>query len=152
MAVTVRDPNVIILAGTYELINDIVAGEAITPGQLVEKYSDGGVIKWRKSTSATAVQNAHIAMDQPWLNKTVDDACAAGDQIPVAILKPGGVFWGLIPSGQDIAIADYLQSNGDGNLKEATATTAAASVAKYQALDAPGAVTELSRVRVEVLW
>ena len=151
MAITKLNPNTIHLAGPKVLVDDLVAGGAITPGFLVEMYDDSGANKWRANASATEICAVAVALDRPELNKGIDDAYAAGDLVAVAFLAPGSVFYGLIPSGQDIANGDLLQSNGDGKLKAATATTQDAALGRFQALDNPGSVTADTRLRVQVI-
>lgn len=151
MSVTVLDPNTILLHGMRNVVNDYLASEAITPGHLVELAASSGVLKWRKNASATNQPTLAVALNQEEMNKGVDDAYASGDLVEAHFLKPGDVWWALVPSGEDIAIGDLLQSNGDGTLKEATAATATANVARFQALEALGAITVLTRCRVQVI-
>ena len=133
------------------LDDEHVASAAITPGYLIELHSDSGTLSWRKNASATNQATMAIALDDPARNKGIDDDYADGDKVRAAFLRPGAVFYGEIPSGQDIAVGDYLQSNGNGQLKEATAATATANVARFQSLDAPGAVAADTRLRVVVI-
>lgn len=152
MSITQLNPHTIRLSGIETVINDLAASEAITPGHLVELASaSAGVNKWRKNSSATNITPMFVALNQEELNLGIDTACAAGDLIPVGVLEPGDKFYGLLPSGQNIANGDLLQSNGDGTLKAATAATAAANVARFQALDNIGAITVQTRVRVQVI-
>lgn len=152
MSITQLNPRTIILAGGEVVIDDILASEAITPGHLVELFSaSAGVNKWRKNSSATNITPMFVAINQPELNLGLETACAAGDLIPVAALEKGDIFYGLLPSGQNIANGDLLQSNGDGTMKAATDAAAAANVAKFQALDNIGAITVQTRVRVQVI-
>lgn len=151
MALTRKNPNTIHLGGPKVLVDEYVASAAITPGYLVEQHSDSGTLKWRKNASATEQVTLAVALDQPEFNLGIDDDYAAGDLVKAAFLAPGSVFYGLIPSGQNIAVGALLQSNGDGKLKAASATTAAANVAKFQSLDAPGSVTADTRLRVQVI-
>jgi hypothetical protein len=92
-----------------------------------------------------------VALDRPELNKGLTDNYAAADLVAAGFLAPGSVFYGLIPSGQDIANGALLQSNGDGKLKAATATTQDAGLGKFQSLDNPGSVTADTRLRVQVI-
>lgn len=158
MAITKRPPNTILLGGggpgaenAATHVNDFVAGAEITPGMLIETYDDAGATKWRPHSTAADVQPVAVALEQIMLNLGVDDVYAIGDLVQAAILKPGSMFWGLLPSGQDIANQEFMQSNGDGYLKSATATTAAANVARFKSHDSIGAITAVTRVRTEVL-
>lgn len=147
MSITPRNPNTIYLGGEYTEINDIVASEAITPGHLVERFNNGGVIKFRKHATADVAAATLVAQDQPMLNKGVDDAYAAGDLVQVIALQKGAAAWMLIASGQNIVAGQKLQSAGDGTLK----AYATAGAAIFTALENSGAVTTLTRLRVEVI-
>lgn len=158
MAIERKAPNTILLGGggpgaegaaTY--VNNIKAGAEITPGMLIETYNDGGVTKWRAHSGAAEVGSVAVALEQLMMNLGVDDVYAVDDLVLAAVLRPGSMWWALVPSGADIANQDFLQSNGDGLLKEATATTAAAGVARFKSHDQLGAVTVRTRVRAEVL-
>lgn len=152
MAISKRNPRTIFLSGPpAHLENEYHAGVAITPGMLVELYDDGGVTKVRPNSSATEFVEKAVAIEQGELNKGIDDVYAIGDLVKVAYLRPGDQFYGLIPSGQDIATLELLQSNGDGKLKAATATTADANLGLFRAMDRPGDVNVDTRVRAEVL-
>lgn len=159
MAITKKAPNTILLsgggpgaegAGTY--INDWIASEEIKPGMLIEPHNDAGVTKWRKNSSATNIHGAYVALEQLMNNLGVDDVYAAGDLVQAFALRQGSIFWGLVPSGQDISNQEALQSNGDGKLKSATSAAAGDNVARFKSNDELGAVTADTRVRVEVLY
>lgn len=151
MALAGFPPNTVKLAGEGLIVADINTSEIATPGHLAEMFSDSGTLKWRKNTSATNQPTLAVYLEQDELNKGVDDNYAANSLAKVWFMYPGCTFWGLIASGQDIVNGDYLQSAGDGTLKEATAVTATANVARFQAIDSPGAVTALTRVKVQVI-
>ena len=151
MAITKRDPNTIHLAGPMIEVEEYVASAAITPGMLVELHDDSGTIKVRPNASATEFQAKTVALEHIALNKTVDDAYAIGDLVKVGYMGCGSVFWGLIPSGQNISGAELLKSNADGKLQSAGTTTAAANLGIMQSLSAPGAVTADTRLRVQFI-
>lgn len=153
MALTRLNPRRVHLGGPLTKVDDFdyEAGGAITPGMLAEFYDDSGETKVRANSSATEIPTLAVALDRAELNKEITDAYAAGDVVPVGFMAPGTVFYGLIPSGQNISNGELLQSNGDGKLKSATATTADAMLARFQSLDNPGAVTADTRIRVQVI-
>jgi hypothetical protein len=151
MAITIHPPRTIHLAGDIVIVDEFPAGEEITPGHLIEKYNDGGAIKWRKHATSTEAGTNAVALDRPENNYGIDTVYAAGHTVKAGIFNNGGVFYGLIASGQDISKVEALQSAGGGTVKSATATTAAAGVYKMQSLDAPGAVTVSTRIRVEFI-
>jgi hypothetical protein len=158
MAISKRNPNTILLHGGtihdadhQDGISTHQAGVAITPGMLVEMYTNGTELNWRPHASADEQVSTFVALDRSENNLTIDTAIAIGDTVKVARLSPGDMFYGLIPSGQNISAGAFLQSNGDGKLKAAGATTATANVAKFRSEDTTGAVTADTRLRVTVI-
>lgn len=155
MAISQREPNTILLGGgmnaadgaaTY--INDLVAVETLTPGMILELHDDNGVPAWGVHDTADDPVEPVVALEKGlFLNKGVDDTYADGELVIAAALKPGSMFWGIVPSGQDINVGARLQSNGDGKLKAA----ATGHVKFVSHTDTGGAVTEDTRVKVEVL-
>lgn len=152
MAITRRPPNKVHLSGDITKVNDLVAGEGgLFPGMLVEVKSDGGVAKVYKQSSATNVAGVMVLLDQPFLNQGMGGEILIGELVLYGIFPRGGVFWGLLASGQNIQMAEALQSAGDGYLKSATASTADAGVYICQSQDEIGAITEDTYVRAEVI-
>jgi hypothetical protein len=141
------------IAGEIEKIGDFPAGEDnILPGHQVESYRDtDGAQKWRKQLTATDMQSCFIALEMVSLG--VDKPYMKDDMMNVGRFQPGSIFWGFIPSGQDIAVSEHLQSNGGstGMFKAATAETAAANVARFRAHEEIGAVLAATRCAIEVL-
>jgi len=147
MSITVLNPNTIHLGGLKVEINEFAAIEAITPGMVLEYRNDSGTLKFGVHDTADDPCYPIIALNQPELNLTVSDAYAVYDLVKAAHMLPGATFWALIPSGQNIAPGDLLQSNGDGKLK-----ALASGVARFVALESSGgAVVADTRLRVEVL-
>lgn len=140
------------IAGEIEKIGDFPAGEAgILPGMQVELVKDAdGAQKWKKQVNAADVQSAFIALEMVSLG--VDYAYNTDDIMNVGRFQGGSVFWGFIPSGQDIALREPLQSEGGtGMFKSATANTAAANVAHFRAHEEKGAVLATTRIAIEKL-
>jgi len=150
MSITMKTPHTVHLAGPAPVVDDLPAVGAITPGMLLDYEDNSGVLSVSVHDAAADVQTTLVALERSENNLGVDDAYAEGDIVKFGTLQPGSIFWGLIASGQDIAVAEKMQSNGDGYLKEATADTAAASVAKFAALEAKVATAD-TRIRVVVL-
>jgi hypothetical protein len=141
------------IAGDVERIGDFPAGEDnILPGHQVESFRDtDGAQKWRKQATDSAMQSAFIALEM--VNFGPDKPYMKDDNMIVARFQPGSIFWGFIPSGQDIAVSEHLQSNGGGTgmFKAASAETAAANVAKFRAHEEKGLVLATTRIAIEVL-
>jgi len=144
MTITRHDPNTVFLGGERTQIGDLAASEAITPGHLVERFDNGGVIRWRLATTDIAGPPA-VATEQAMVNKGVDDAYAANDLMEVGIGHKGSAWWMFIASGQNVAAGDLLGSAGSGTLKTG------ATVARFTALESKANVTVTTRIRVEAL-
>jgi len=152
MALAHRAPNTIHLGGAIEKLNEHICGVLCTPGDELEFYDDSGVMKLRPLASATEAPTGIICLEKTIHNKTVDDTYAIGELVLAAKFLPGSSFWGRIPSGQNILAGKYMQPNGNGMHKLSTATTAAANVANYQALESSGgAVAVTTRLRIQRL-
>lgn len=117
MAITRFPPNTVHLGGQLTIVNDLAAGETVTPGMLVERYSDSGTPKFRKASSAAGDVSQLIALDQHMLNRTVDQAYASGDLIEVGAAVKGSTWWMLIASGENLAAGAQLESAGNGLLR-----------------------------------
>lgn len=146
MAITALPPNTIWLGGPRTEIGDLAASEAITPGHLIERFNNAGVIRFRKHATAAGNTPKIVATEQSMLNKGVDDAYAANDLVEASALKGGSTAWMFIASGQNIVAGNKLESAGDGTLR-----ILAAGVALFQALENKPTVTSLTRIRVEAL-
>jgi hypothetical protein len=144
MSVTQNDPGTVFLGGDRTQIGDLVVSEAVTPGMLVERFNNSGVIRWRKATADIAGAAA-VVMNQSMLNLGVDTAYAAGDLAEVSILHPGASAWMFIASGQNVAAGVLLGSAGDGTLKTG------ATVARFVADENKPTVTVQTRIRVTAI-
>lgn len=159
MALTKNPPRKVHLAGPITIIGaeevdavgKNVCSASSTPGMLAEMHDDSGVNKWRPNASATEIPELAVFLENSLFNKGIDDAYAAGDVPLIGYLRPGSVWNAIIPSGETISNAELLQSNGDGKLKSATATTADAMLGRFKSLENIGAVTVDTRVRVRVI-
>lgn len=145
MAITRLAPNTIFLGGTRTQVNDLAASESITPGHLVDRFNNAGVIRWRKHATASIACAPAVATEQSMVNKGVDDVYAANDLVEVSIGSKGATFWMLIASGQTIVAGDKLESAGDGTLKKF-----ATGIVLFSALENKTALA-LTRLRVETV-
>lgn len=147
MSITRNNPNTIFLGGHDGrpiIVNDLATAAQVTPGMLLERDAVGGVNRWKLATADIAGPCA-VALDQPELNKGVDDVYAVNDLVKAAILRPGETAWMLIGSGTSPDVGDLLGSAGNGLLKTG------ATVARFSALEAKLNNTQTTRIRVEAL-
>jgi hypothetical protein len=101
-----------------------VATAAVTPGMLVELASATAV-----KPHATAGGNAlpMFALENELEGQGVADAYAVGDKIPqVWIPQRGDVVWAILADGENVAVGDFLESNGAGLLQKHVADEASA--------------------------
>lgn len=147
MAITRTNPNKILLSGGPDpvIINDLACSEAITPGMLVERFNNGGIIRFRKSTR-TGLTSRQYALDMPMQNLGVDTASAANDLIEVVHARPGDTIWAFIASGANIAAGARLTDAGNGYLKAVGSDQPCA-----EALENVNATVTPTRIRVEVV-
>lgn len=151
MSIPKRDPNTILLGGnpgSYTLVDDLAASEAITPGMLCETAVVSSRNSWRKHSTAGGPTRS-VANNMTYLNKGVDDACGVGDVIEVYELAPGCSFWGLVASGAPaILFGAKLQSAGNGLLQAFTS-----GLSQFRALESVdnSAGGTNARIRVEVV-
>lgn len=146
MAITRYDPNCVFLGGDRTIINDLAASEAITPGHLVDRFNNGGIIRWRKHATASIACAPAVATEHAMANKGPDDAYAANDLVEVSIGHQGAAFWMFIASGQSIVAGQKLESAGNGTLKAFSA-----GIVLFSALENKPSVTVQTRIRVEVV-
>lgn len=134
---------VIVLQGQPILNEDGAAGEAITPGHLVQ-----GTTTILKHATAGADAARRFALEQDMLGKDIDEAYAVGDTVQVGAFKGGDAVNAIIASGQDIAADQYLESAGDGTLRAHASGTRIAR-AKEAVDNSAGPST--ARLRVEIV-
>lgn len=129
--------NTIVLKNYLNIFEEYtVATAAVTPGMLVELASATTV-----KPHATAGGNAlpMFAIENELEGEGVTDTYAVGDKIPkVWIPTRGDLVWGILADGENVAVGDFLESNGDGLLKKHVA-----DVESFESNE-PGSITVLS--------
>lgn len=146
MSITRKAPNTVFLGGERTQINDMAAKAAITPGHLIERVNTAGVWRWQKHSTAAGNTSPIVATEHAMNGKGFDDDYAVGDLVEASALRPGSTAWMLIASGQSISYGDRLESAGNGTLR-----ILAAGTPLFTALETSGAVTALTRLRVEAI-
>lgn len=140
----------IILLGQPVYNEDGVAAEAIRPGHLVK-----GVTSILKHASAGGNTPRAFALERDEMGKGIDDtpdtnagsaAYAIGDTVKIGVFHQGEHVLAFVASGQSITADQQLESAGDGTLK-----AVASGVVLARSLDTTGAVTTLTRLRVEIM-
>jgi hypothetical protein len=89
------------------------ANAAVKPGMLVELMSTG---KFRAHSGAGKDALPQFVLEDVMQGKTTGDAFVAGDMIQIWIPGRGDEVAALVADEQNIAIGDFLISNGAGYL------------------------------------
>jgi hypothetical protein len=113
--------NTVLIKGD-PLNKEYVADGAITPGHLIQLDADGKIVV--HGTAGGRAAKA-FAKEDDLQGNSITDAYAAADPVQTLWCKPGDEINALIANGENIAIGDWLVSNGDGTLKEADTLSAA---------------------------
>lgn len=138
----------IVLRGCPIVNEEGSASEAIKPGYLVK-----GVTTIAKQTGTGWVPRA-VALERDELGRGIDDtyrsragaaAYASGDKVKVGVFKSGEEATMYVASGANIAEDDYLESKGDGLLKEGSTNPIA------RAMESLGVVSVETALRVQFL-
>jgi len=109
-----------------DIINEYDAASAITPGMLIELTSAGKV-----QAHANAGQDAAplFALEDELQGRDIDDAYSADDKVQCWSPVPGEEVLAILEDGENVAIGDFLESAGNGNVQKYTADTESSAFA-----------------------
>src|SRR5512133_792335 len=110
--------NTVILKNYGNNFVEYEAYEALSPGMLVEPRAGYSTLKKHATEGGNAIPM--FAVEDKFQGKGITDAYAAGDKVQVWIPQPGDEVYAQIEDEQDIAIGDFLESNGFGYLQKIT--------------------------------
>lgn len=114
--------NTIKLKKYLDVVNEFTAtAVAITPGFFLELTSDGYV--QAHSTEGGPVLPM-VALEDELQGKGITDNYAVSAKIQVWTAVRGEEVYALLADGEDVAIGDFLISDGNGRLKKYDGTTA----------------------------
>ena len=93
---------------------EVQAAAAVTPGMLLELTTAGYV-----QAHSSSGQNVfpYFALENELEGGGISDAYATGDKVKVWIPGRGDVVHALLADGENAAIGNFVESNGDGYLK-----------------------------------
>ena len=94
------------------------ANAPITPGHLVE-FRTAGASLGEMQVHSNAGTNAarRFAVEQDFFGKEIGDEYATGDQVQYESVATGCWVNALLAIGEQVAIGEPLESNGDGSLR-----------------------------------
>jgi hypothetical protein len=136
---------VIKLLGEPVQNEDHACDEAILPGQLVERNTDG-TVGLQSTAGVTTKIPLLIALEREEMGQGVDGAYAIGDKVKVGDFPPGTRFSGYIASGQNLAKGQRVEANGTGGFR-----ALASGFPLATCLETTGAITTATRVAFEAL-
>jgi len=93
---------------------EYTAGEAISPGHLVDIHNNGLLYKHDVPEGKA---ERMFAQEDALQGKTIDDNYAAGDIVTVILPVLGAEVQAWLINDQIVSIGDWLVSNGDGCLR-----------------------------------
>ena len=99
-----------------DVIKELEAYAAITPGKLLERVNDATIKA--HSDKDGPVAPIIFALEDELQGKNIDEAYADGDRVQAWYPQRGDVVYALLAEDQNIAIADKMVSAGDGTLKK----------------------------------
>lgn len=128
------------------VFEEYTAGAAINPGEWLDLNASGNVIL---HGTAGGAMTGLVALEDSLQGNGLTDAYASGDQVQCWIPGAGDQVYTILADGENVAIGDYLESDGNGQLR-----ALASGVAVAQALEAvdasDSAATALSDRRIKV--
>lgn len=108
-------PSNIVLKGDPIRKEAVTAGAAITPGFLLDVDTQGRVLH---HASSGGNAEPRFAVEQDFLGGGIGDDYGTADRVQYVVCRPGDEVYAMLANAQNVAIGDYLDSNGDGRLKE----------------------------------
>lgn len=108
-----------------DVIEEMVASAAITPGMLLIIESTGKV---KAHNQADKDVFPIFALEDELQGKGIDDAYAANDPVQCWIPYRGDIVNAILADGQKVDIGDPLTSDGYGRLKKHVTDTGASTV------------------------
>ena len=113
--------NTIKLKKYADVIEERVAAAVIYPGMLIE-MDDAGEVQAHSNAGQTAEKM--FALENELEGKSIDDTYAVDSQVQCWFAGRGDQVYAILADGEDIAIGDFLESNGSGYLQEVVAESA----------------------------
>ena len=154
-------PKNIVLKGD-PIRKEYAAGGTVTPGFLLTWDGSGDLVH---HDVAGGLASPMFAVEQDFLSDNIDEDYASGDEVQYVVGRPGDEIYAMLGDGETVSTGDFLESNGDGRLREHVPQSAGSDgsldnneeivarqiVARVlEAGDTSGSPTE-TRIRVEVL-
>lgn len=142
-------PKTILLRGDpLSIEGAAAAGSAIKPGMLVEQITAG---TYRAHASAAGNAAPIFAREADYTGGGIDDVYDVGENVVMWYCKPGDMIYALLKAGQNVAIGTFLESAGDGSLRDVATAGVVVAKAAEAVNNNPGSGGLPVRIKVEVL-
>lgn len=92
-----------------------IANAAITPGHLVELMTTN---KLRVHATAGGNCQKAFAVENDLIGGTIDTAYATNAQVQYEVMERGSEVNAILKNGENVAIGDFLESAGNGELQK----------------------------------
>lgn len=144
--------NTIRLTNYSTVQKELKCAEAIVPGMLAKRNTDGEAIK--HDASAQYPVPMYLFEDELQGNG-IDTQVESGEPGQFIIPNRGDVIQAILADGEDVSIGDLLESNGDGSLKKGSTKPVAIALEAIDLSDTSGPEDDLlgydERIVVESL-
>lgn len=127
------NPSTILLKGD-PIAKEADATEAITPGDLVERYNNSGSVGLRKHSTAGGNAGRLFAKENDIAGDDLNDDYASGEVVQFWACRPGDEVYAWLADGENASIGSFLESNGDGTLKVADEDGDSAGLERTQSI------------------
>ena len=101
-----------------DIVEEYIANTTITPGMLVQLHTDG---KLKPHATAAGPCLPMFALEDELQGKGIDDNYANLDPVQVWVPTRGDIVYALLKDNENIAIGDFLVSDGAGSLQKYSA-------------------------------
>lgn len=128
--------NTIKLKNYLNIFEEYVASGEIYPGMLLN-FSAANTVRAHNDDAPANACLPMFALEDAFQGKGIDDEYVSGDPVNVWIPTRGDEVYAILEDGQNIAVGDFLESNGAGYLQKFTSGNGAIAVA-LEALDLSG--------------
>lgn len=116
---------ILIKAHPEPVLEEYKADAILSPGYLLEINSTNEV---KKHATSGGKCYALFALENSQQGKSITDDYALGEQVYCWWPRTGDEVLAKLANGENVVQGDYLESNGDGQLKKLVADTSALSI------------------------
>ena len=106
---------------------EVVASGTPLPGMLLER-TNASTPTAKAHATAGGSANRHFALEDENQGGEITTAYTSGAQMLTAVFRPGDEVYALLADGESVAIADKVESNGDGYLRKVDADASAGDI------------------------